>query len=370
MSVARYLYDLSQEVAKLRQQASGASSSHASKELVELSNQLQETRKLLEAEIENSSKWKTFAENFESHVKSEIIFRTELTTKEDKYTNAQLSSQLQTSKDAHTLELTAEDADLESKNFELNFLRSSLTMVKAELSFKESELKASQDPLADYMTAEDDSDQLDPPLSSKNLLSYFWLQLKQVSKRLEDTARYFKRLGSIGFWGQLLCTIVSAVILSFSTFVTGKIATPVTFYPTAGAIAVAYISVFWFFGYIQLSEKLQRTANEPSKAPPRAEVVKNLKNGIVLNVLGMGAAILGMQATIGLLVAKALTTLSVPYYQGIAPGKYVVLAMDVFLVQSSSNTVLSHLLGLVLSLELLRSVTVPHLEAVHISRAL
>ncbi|KAG6510249.1 hypothetical protein ZIOFF_028258 [Zingiber officinale] len=203
----------------------------------------------------------------------------------------------------------------------------------------------------------------------------------RVSKRLEDTARYFKRLGSIGFWGQLLCTIVSAVILSFSTVVTGKIATPVTFYPTAGAIAVAFISVFWFFGYIRLSEKLQRTANEPSKAPPRAEVVKNLKNGIVLNVLGMGAAILGMQATIGLLVAKALTTLSVPYYQGIAPGKNVVLAMDVFLVQyrgggrdhsleSSSKTVLSHLLGLVLSLELLRSVTVPHLEAVPIPRAL
>ncbi|XP_042382191.1 protein TIC 21, chloroplastic-like [Zingiber officinale] len=195
-------------------------------------------------------------------------------------------------------------------------------------------------------------------------------KLAQVSKRLEDTARYFKRLGSIGFWGQLLCTIVSAVILSFSTVVTGKIATPVTFYPTAGAIAVAFISVFWFFGYIRLSEKLQRTANEPSKAPPRAEVVKNLKNGIVLNVLGMGAAILGMQATIGLLVAKALTTLSVPYYQGIAPGKNVVLAMDVFLVQSSSKTVLSHLLGLVLSLELLRSVTVPHLEAVPIPRAL
>ncbi|XP_074588367.1 protein TIC 21, chloroplastic-like isoform X2 [Curcuma longa] len=199
-----------------------------------------------------------------------------------------------------------------------------------------------------------------------------WMLLNKrckVSKRLGDTARYFKRLGSIGLWGQLVCTIVSAVILSFSTVV-GKITTPVTFYTTAGAIAVAFISVFWFFGYIRLSEKLQRTANEPSKAPPRAEVVKTLKYGIVVNVLGMGAAILGMQATIGLLVAKALTTLSVPYYQGIAPGKNAVLAMDVFLVQSSSNTVLSHLLGLVLSLELLRSVTVPHLEAVPIPRAL
>lgn len=69
------------------------------------------------------------------------------------------------------------------------------------------------------------------------------------------------------------------------------------------------------------------------QAPPRADVVKSLKNGIVVNILGMGAAILGMQATVGLLVAKALTSTANPYYQGIAPGYSPVLALDVFLVQ-------------------------------------
>ena len=69
------------------------------------------------------------------------------------------------------------------------------------------------------------------------------------------------------------------------------------------------------------------------QAPPRASVVKSLKNGIALNLLGMGAAILGMQATVGLLVAKALTSSTNPYYQGISPGYSPVLALDVFLVQ-------------------------------------
>ena len=69
------------------------------------------------------------------------------------------------------------------------------------------------------------------------------------------------------------------------------------------------------------------------QAPPRAEVVKSLKNGIVLNILGMGAAVLGMQATVWLLVAKALTSSAVPYYQGLPPGQSPVLALDVFLVQ-------------------------------------
>jgi uncharacterized membrane protein len=86
-----------------------------------------------------------------------------------------------------------------------------------------------------------------------------------VAKRLEKTARQFKRLGSLGFWGQLVCTVVSAVILSFSVVVTGRVTSPATFYATAGGIAAAFISVFWSFGYIRLSERLSRTANDPTK---------------------------------------------------------------------------------------------------------
>ncbi|XP_065872557.1 protein TIC 21, chloroplastic [Euphorbia lathyris] len=193
-------------------------------------------------------------------------------------------------------------------------------------------------------------------------------KLAQVAKRLESTSRYFKRLGSLGFWGQLVCTVVAAVIQSFSVVVTGKISSPVTFYATAGGIAAAFISVFWSFGYIRLSDKLRRTSNDPSKAPPRADVVKGLKNGIVLNLLGMGAAVLGLQATVGSLVAKALTSSANPYYQGIAPGSSPVLALDVFLVQASANTILSHFLGLVFSLELLRSVTVPTADGIPVPR--
>ncbi|KAF3329524.1 protein TIC 21 [Carex littledalei] len=194
-------------------------------------------------------------------------------------------------------------------------------------------------------------------------------KLLQVTKRLEKTARYFKRLGTLGFWGQLVLTVVSAVILSFSTVVSGKITAPFTFYSTASSVVAAFVSIFWSFGYIRLSDRLRRTATEPAKAPPRADVVKSLKNGVVLNLLGMGAAILGMQATVGTLVAKALTTSAVPYYQGISSGQNPVLALDVFLVQASANTILSHFLGLVSSLELLRAVTLPHLETIPLPRA-
>ncbi|XP_074275519.1 protein TIC 21, chloroplastic-like [Silene latifolia] len=181
----------------------------------------------------------------------------------------------------------------------------------------------------------------------------------QVAKRLEKTGRYFKRIGTFGFWGQLVCTIVAAVILSFSVLTTGKITTPASFYSTAVGIAAAFISVFQSFGYVRLSDRLRKTANDPSKAPPRADVIMGLRNGIIVNVLGIGAAILGLQATVGLLVGKGLTTSTTPFYQGVGPGSSPILALDVFLVQASANTITSHFLGLVSSLELLRSVTNP-----------
>lgn len=49
----------------------------------------------------------------------------------------------------------------------------------------------------------------------------------------------------------------------------------------------------------------------------------------------MGATLLGLQATVGVLVAKALTSSSTPYLQGAPQGYSPVLALDVFLVQVS-----------------------------------
>ncbi|GJS32953.1 protein TIC 21, chloroplastic [Tanacetum coccineum] len=178
----------------------------------------------------------------------------------------------------------------------------------------------------------------------------------QVVKKLERTSRSFKRRGSLGFWLQLVCTIVSAVILSFSIVVTGNISSPVTFCATAIGIAAAFLSTFWSYGYIRLSAGLRKAVNDPSKAPPFSNVIQSLKNGICLNLLGMSAAIFGMQATLGMLVAKALTTSGNPYYRS---GGSPVLALDIFLVQATANTILSHFLGLLFSLELLRDVTLP-----------
>lgn len=102
--------------------------------------------------------------------------------------------------------------------------------------------------------------------------------LLQVSKKLEKTARHFKNVGTLGFWSQLVCTVVSAGILSFSVVATGNVTAPFTFSATAVGIVVAFICVFRSFGYIRLSERLKRTANDPSKVLLSLRIVVGLQH--------------------------------------------------------------------------------------------
>ncbi len=79
--------------------------------------------------------------------------------------------------------------------------------------------------------------------------------------------------------------------------------------------------------------------------------------GVMINVLGLGSTLLGVQALVGLLVAKTLSNASANPFLATAAGNYnPVLALDVFLVQAATNTLLGHFISLCCSLWLLNVV--------------
>jgi hypothetical protein len=56
--------------------------------------------------------------------------------------------------------------------------------------------------------------------------------------------------------------------------------------------------------------------------------------GVIINILGLGSTLLGIQALVGVLVAKTLSNASANPFIASAAGVYnPVLALDVFLVQ-------------------------------------
>lgn len=102
---------------------------------------------------------------------------------------------------------------------------------------------------------------------------------------------------------------------------------------------------------------LEASSLEDAPKIRRSDVINMLEKGAIINVLGAGAAMLALQATIGLLVAKTLSSATVnPFLASNTATWNPVLAFDVFNVQATTNTLLSHFFSLVSSLWLLRTI--------------
>ena len=57
----------------------------------------------------------------------------------------------------------------------------------------------------------------------------------------------------------------------------------------------------------KLGDKLRKAVDQLDLVPPRTEVVRQLSTGLAVNFVGLGATIVGIQATTGLLFAKSLS---------------------------------------------------------------
>lgn len=180
-------------------------------------------------------------------------------------------------------------------------------------------------------------------------------------QNLKKAATACRRYGWISFWVQLVLNTVAAIVLLFSLAFTSQNGPGISLYLTLFGIVLGFLSLFWSFGYVRLSRKLRaflEAAPGSADAVPkvrRSDVIAMLEKGAVINVLGAGATMLGLSATIGVLLAKTLTSATVnPFLATSSTNWNPVLAFDVFNVQATTNALLSHFFSLVCSLWLLR----------------
>lgn len=182
-------------------------------------------------------------------------------------------------------------------------------------------------------------------------------------QNLESAWSLCKQYGWISFWFQLVLTIVAAVVVLFSMAFTSQQSPQTAIYLTLFGVVTGFLSTFWSFGYVRLSRKLRQFLDsdgaESAPRVRRTDVINMLEKGAIINVLGAGASLIGLQATIGLLVAKTLTTAAVnPFLASSAnPSSWSpVLAFDVFGIQATTNCLLSHFASLIIALFLMRRI--------------
>jgi hypothetical protein len=178
---------------------------------------------------------------------------------------------------------------------------------------------------------------------------------------VQRIAKAFRMTGWISFWIQLVLAVVSTLVLLFSAVVLqsesrspGQGVTN----PGAGAglilalagIGVLYGGIYWAFYYTRLSRALRTKELPPT---PKA-LMQAIRVGLLINMIGMFITLLGGEALIGSLFAKALSQpqSGVAFYERITQA---VQPLDILVVQANTNTILAHFVGVTGSLWLLRS---------------
>jgi hypothetical protein len=180
-----------------------------------------------------------------------------------------------------------------------------------------------------------------------------------ASPALQQIAQIFRRTGWISFWAQLVLTVVSSIILLFAAGVS-RTATAannpgtgagVTF--TLGGIFVLLFSLYWtLFRYVAIGRKLRGSAAE---RPKKSETIQALRIGLIASLVGTLLAIMGAEATVGALVAKAFSQ-GVGFSINLDPSKFI-QPLDIFVVQASINVILAQFIGISAALWLLNRMT-------------
>jgi len=183
--------------------------------------------------------------------------------------------------------------------------------------------------------------------------------LPEVARQNLESAFFLcRRFGWFSFWFQLSLSVVAGIVTLFSMAFSSQQSPQSALYFTLFGVITGFLSTFWAFGYVRLSRKLRSFLDDSSGAKKvrRSDVINMLEKGAIINVLGAGASLIGLQSTIGVLVAKTLTTAAVNPYLGATAMGASPVAFDVFGIQATTNCLLSHFGSLVIALFLLRRI--------------
>ena len=172
------------------------------------------------------------------------------------------------------------------------------------------------------------------------------LSIEQKEKLELGTA--LRNIGWLSFWSQLVLSTVSCVILLFSTGITSQGGFSIGTMDACTVIgaACALITTFLSWTWIRAGRRLSML-----KEVKLQYCISTVLASTNLNLIGMGATLLGLQATVGSLVGKTLTTAVGYYGNRVSPPP---VALDVFSIQACANTIMAHFAGLVLGNWLLR----------------
>ena len=162
----------------------------------------------------------------------------------------------------------------------------------------------------------------------------------------------FRYAGWTSFWVQLVLAVVAALIFLFciplaiprgNAVNTANPGTgPGTFFAISGLVILG-ISIYWSWRYTRVANQLQ-SAN-PNLRPKKADAMKLLRRGLLLNLVGMLLTLLGAEAINGTLLAKSFSSQGA-FFTDPAAVSRLIQPLDIFLVLGNTHTIVAHFVGI------------------------
>lgn len=179
-----------------------------------------------------------------------------------------------------------------------------------------------------------------------------------LSPTLQQIAASFRTIGRIGFWLQLGLAVVSGLVLLFAMADPNfnlKASDPMSgvgLFFAAGGLLMLGLGTYWAFCYTRIAKQLQ--APNPALHPRKADVIHTLRQGLILNSVGMLLTLLGVETIVGTLLAKSLTQV-----EGLAiyNASQLIEPLDILVVQANINTIVAQFVGIVMSFWLVSRVS-------------
>jgi hypothetical protein len=158
-------------------------------------------------------------------------------------------------------------------------------------------------------------------------------------------------VGNIGFWVQIVVGAFAVVTFLFASMgltfgqdrTTGIEAGIISAFIS---LILLCVGIYFSIRYRQLGRQLQNADNHPR----RADILQLIRWGLLVNLAGMGMAIIGAAAISGIVLVKSL---SIPQGTLAANPKQFVQSIDLLAIQANTNTIIAHFTGLLSSLWLL-----------------
>ncbi len=161
-----------------------------------------------------------------------------------------------------------------------------------------------------------------------------------------------KTWGNVSFWLQIVVGAFAVVTFLFASVgLTGQNRTPGIEAGVVSAfisIVLLVVAIYFSTRYRSLGRQLQDSRAETH--PKRVDILRLIRWGLIINLAGMGTAIIGAAAISGIVLAKSL---SIPQGTLTSNPKQFVQSIDLLAVQANTNTIIAHFTGLLSSLWLL-----------------